>query len=287
MAHSAYLGQIVSNPDDDALRLRYADWLEEQGDPLAELVRVQYQLEQATECDRPWGDLLQRESALLRRHQARWEQPLRGGLRSHPGGAREILGRLFGRRAWQFWFRKGFIEEVTTSADAFLANVETLFRHAPVRHLVLHQARDSFALLAVVPQLLRLDSLQLYSGATKDTALASLIAAARRLNFRLLLLRGAVHDSYVDWHLKHGVLAQVRRFTYPPTNLLGDRPAVYGLYYHPEFWSLVRAARAWGVGLFNLKPYPGGLICFFNPERIEHAGFKALCESPFFHKALL
>src|ERR1700726_5003895 len=35
---------ILSAPDEDAPRLGYADWLEEQGDPLGELVRVQVEM---------------------------------------------------------------------------------------------------------------------------------------------------------------------------------------------------------------------------------------------------
>src|SRR4051812_20972291 len=35
---------ILAEPDEDAPRLVYADWLEDQGDPLCELVRVQMEL---------------------------------------------------------------------------------------------------------------------------------------------------------------------------------------------------------------------------------------------------
>jgi uncharacterized protein (TIGR02996 family) len=37
----AFLRAIFKDPDDDGLRLIYADWLEEQGDPRGELVRLQ------------------------------------------------------------------------------------------------------------------------------------------------------------------------------------------------------------------------------------------------------
>jgi uncharacterized protein (TIGR02996 family) len=35
-----FLEAIAAEPDDDGLRLIYADWLEERGDPRGELVRV-------------------------------------------------------------------------------------------------------------------------------------------------------------------------------------------------------------------------------------------------------
>ena len=40
MSHEAFLRAITANPDDDVLRLVYADWLEEQGDPRAEFLRL-------------------------------------------------------------------------------------------------------------------------------------------------------------------------------------------------------------------------------------------------------
>ena len=39
-----FLAQIAANPDDDALRLVYADWLEERGDPRCELIRLEAEM---------------------------------------------------------------------------------------------------------------------------------------------------------------------------------------------------------------------------------------------------
>lgn len=39
------LQAILDNPEDDALRLVYADWLEERGDPRGEFIRVQVLLQ--------------------------------------------------------------------------------------------------------------------------------------------------------------------------------------------------------------------------------------------------
>src|SRR5262249_27280351 len=39
-----FLRSIYNQPDDDALRLIYADWLEERGDPRAEFLRLEVQL---------------------------------------------------------------------------------------------------------------------------------------------------------------------------------------------------------------------------------------------------
>jgi uncharacterized protein (TIGR02996 family) len=42
--HASFLATILEKPDDDGPRLVYADWLEERGDPHAELIRVQCEL---------------------------------------------------------------------------------------------------------------------------------------------------------------------------------------------------------------------------------------------------
>jgi uncharacterized protein (TIGR02996 family) len=39
-----FLQAILENPDDDVPRLIFADWLEEQGDPRGEFIRLQCEL---------------------------------------------------------------------------------------------------------------------------------------------------------------------------------------------------------------------------------------------------
>src|SRR5438477_6805492 len=76
----AFLQDIVEHPDEDAPRLIYADWLEEQGAPadlaLSEFIRIQCELETLEEGPRRW-QLRQREEALLRAHRSVWVAPLR------------------------------------------------------------------------------------------------------------------------------------------------------------------------------------------------------------------
>src|SRR5947208_16752710 len=97
----AFLAAIVDDPDDDSLRLIYADWLEEQGDPRGEFIRVQCELARLAEDDRRRWELADRERALLAEHEQRWVGPVR-----------DLVSR------WRF--RRGFIEEVTLSAAALL-----------------------------------------------------------------------------------------------------------------------------------------------------------------------
>src|SRR5262245_25219775 len=72
---SAFLAAVIANPDDDAPRLIYADWLDENGDSeRAELIRLQCQLaigwDRIVSLD---GDPeSEREQALLKKNRQRW-----------------------------------------------------------------------------------------------------------------------------------------------------------------------------------------------------------------------
>jgi uncharacterized protein (TIGR02996 family) len=161
----AFLQTILESPDDDAPRLVFADWLEERGDPRGEFIRIQCQLAQLAEDDFRCPELEARERALLHAHRDEWERPLR-----------QVLGQTPGR----WWFRRGFIEEMTADAGAFLAHAETVFRLAPLRHVCLSDAADHLPGLAALPLLDRLTSLDFYSNDDAETLDLNVLAAAGR-----------------------------------------------------------------------------------------------------------
>jgi uncharacterized protein (TIGR02996 family) len=70
------LGDIKANPDDDALRLILADWLEEQGDPRGEHVRLQCQLARMEEDDPDREALAMRTWEVEQPHRDEWLGPL-------------------------------------------------------------------------------------------------------------------------------------------------------------------------------------------------------------------
>jgi uncharacterized protein (TIGR02996 family) len=70
---------VIENPDDDARRLVYADWLQQQGDPQGELIAVQIQLAHATASER--AELETRATALLDAHSEAWTSALGDGIR--------------------------------------------------------------------------------------------------------------------------------------------------------------------------------------------------------------
>jgi uncharacterized protein (TIGR02996 family) len=73
----ALLAAIAANPDDDAPRLIYADWLDEHGDPArAEFIRVQIALTRISVDDPNRHVLKLREKALRKRNRNDWLRPL-------------------------------------------------------------------------------------------------------------------------------------------------------------------------------------------------------------------
>jgi uncharacterized protein (TIGR02996 family) len=79
-----FLAQITANIDDDATRLVFSDWLEEQGEhDRAEFIRVQVQRASLPAWDAAQVGLKIREQALLRKHGETWlkEMPEIPGVR--------------------------------------------------------------------------------------------------------------------------------------------------------------------------------------------------------------
>jgi uncharacterized protein (TIGR02996 family) len=78
----AFLADIIANPDDDAPRLVYADFLEDRGEPeRAAFIRVQCELARdGLRPDTRREDLEAKERELLRRHERDWLGPLRSPL---------------------------------------------------------------------------------------------------------------------------------------------------------------------------------------------------------------
>lgn len=82
MAQEAFLKAIQEQPEDDAPRLMYADWLTERGDPRGEFLRVQCELAHTTPGQLDGRRLAQRERELLVEHCTAWLGPLAPHLSS-------------------------------------------------------------------------------------------------------------------------------------------------------------------------------------------------------------
>src|SRR5262245_61996101 len=92
--YEPFLATILDDPASDVARLVYADWLEEQGDPRAEFIRVQIEMAQLLDNDSRRESLSDRELRLLARHGDLWRAEI-------PEWARDPCE-----------FVRGFVEEV-------------------------------------------------------------------------------------------------------------------------------------------------------------------------------
>src|SRR2546422_418190 len=111
----SFIAAICAAPEDDALRLVYADWLEEHGQQArAEFIRVQVRLANLAEGAPERPALTAREHKLLTQHEAEWTAPLR---------------RLGARRPY---FQRGLVYSLTVSGAKFPKNAERLFGLAPL-----------------------------------------------------------------------------------------------------------------------------------------------------------
>src|SRR5262249_40305569 len=110
---------ILAHPEDDAARLIYADWLDDNDDiDMAEFIRAQIAVESLAEDNPHHWILWRRANDLLALHRSSWN-----------AGVKEL--------ALAETFRRGFIDEVTIRAEDFLHQIGPIMDEAPVRRLTL------------------------------------------------------------------------------------------------------------------------------------------------------
>jgi uncharacterized protein (TIGR02996 family) len=154
----AFLQAILAVPDADGPRLVFADWLDENGDPVrAEFIRVQIALARMAEDDERRATLAARERELIGAVRDRWLREYAEGVR----GSSEIeidesfslwlcgIGTKPGRR--HATFERGMLEGVWMDAGLFRQRMDTVFRAGPVRHLCLTELRKHVVALADRP----------------------------------------------------------------------------------------------------------------------------------------
>src|SRR5262245_42037149 len=75
---SSFLAAVGADPDADGPRLVFADWLDDHGDPRAELIRTQCEMARAPYRSVPYLELEDRERDWLDRHHGQWPAGLDG-----------------------------------------------------------------------------------------------------------------------------------------------------------------------------------------------------------------
>ena len=158
MTHDALLAAVIANPDDDVVRLAFADWFEENSQPeRAEFIRIQIERSRLPEDDPRHSALALREMTLLANHGKEWF--------GFPPSIDQIV------------FRRGFVESIALRADWVLDRRE-IFRVHPIRELRLVGAANGDGVkLAECPELARIERLwidsQLYHGNEYDEVSAA------------------------------------------------------------------------------------------------------------------
>ena len=112
---AALLGTVIDHPEDDAPRLVYADWCQEDGqEARAEFIRLQVRLAAMSPADHERLEVEARTATLLRKHEAEW-------CESFPKWAQSSAIH-----------RRGFVEILNLTGNDFVGKARSMFRKAPV-----------------------------------------------------------------------------------------------------------------------------------------------------------
>jgi uncharacterized protein (TIGR02996 family) len=144
-AGEGLLQAIIEEPEADDLRLLYADWLEDHGDPArAEFIRVQLAYAALPEGHRDGPGLKKRQGMLLHENIRRWcflEEGTCGSFKRSAVPMCWAYGTIAAPRSTSFpWivsFRRGFMDTITCSTEDWLAHGSTLARANPIRMVTL------------------------------------------------------------------------------------------------------------------------------------------------------
>jgi uncharacterized protein (TIGR02996 family) len=167
---------VLAHPEDEAPRLIFADWLEENGQAdRAEFIRVQMELARATEAGRE-KELRRREKELWQAHRDEWLQSVPPHLRKR-----------------KIEFQRGFLEELHLPPELWAKHGPALFGRHPIYRIRLTGTigTGEVGKLVVIPALARVRVLSL-DGCTLQEPLKTLelllsspfLSGLTRLNLR-------------------------------------------------------------------------------------------------------
>jgi uncharacterized protein (TIGR02996 family) len=166
----SFLEAIRARPGSNQVRLIYADWLEEQGDPRGDFIRRQCQAAGLASWNPRRLALESEAHALLLRHEADWLGPMLGAVSN-----------------WEF--SRGLLRSVTVDAATFLAQAEKWLPALPLLGLHLRKAHGHVAALAACPQLAHLTGLYLGDNDLTDDDLNELVRSPHLHRLRELYLQ--------------------------------------------------------------------------------------------------
>lgn len=123
-----FLDAIIAEPDDDTVRLVYADWLAENGDPdRGEFIRAEIELARtppdSEHAERRRSFLFGRQAELLKKHKKAWLAP-------------------FDPFAKESAFERGFVQALVLPARTFVERGAEWFAITPVTRVKISSGRD-------------------------------------------------------------------------------------------------------------------------------------------------
>lgn len=173
-SRQALFQAVLDRPAEDAPRALFAAFCDAQGDPYGAFIRAQLARTQAlrTGTDEDAWRFYHEAGRIQTEHRTvAWTN----GVEKFVESCR---------------FIRGFVEEVVVDARRYLDHADEIFRHAPIRHLVLSEVGDLVTEIARDPHLEQLASLSLDNTYRKhpigDAGLAAIAASPHLRNLRLL-----------------------------------------------------------------------------------------------------
>jgi uncharacterized protein (TIGR02996 family) len=186
MTHDeAFLQAIREDPEDDAPRLIYADWLDEHGEAeRAEFIRVQCELEHMAPADPRYPDLHVRQLEMLAEYERAW------------------LGDWADRLVrWEF--KGGLLHAVTITPEVFLFHGNDLFARHPVQRVAFVNERGVSLPEDVVREVVAAPAMSLVralevSGCRRDEPMWGMYGGEVATNAWLTALAGADHVTRLE-----------------------------------------------------------------------------------------
>jgi uncharacterized protein (TIGR02996 family) len=240
--HEAFLQAILEEPDADAPRLIFADWLDDQGESdRAEFIRTQCLLADLPAHDPRQAELERQTTLLLAEHEQRW--------------TRELRGRV------AYWaFHRGFVEEVGARTAGFVEHSSVLFQLAPLREVHLW-AHTPIPLLADCPYLGRLRHLDLSGSPLREGDVRALVESPHLAGLHGLNLSSTnLGDTAARLLARSPHLAELREL-YLFGNPIGDEGA-WALAVSPHLCRLKVLYLDFNPGMGSSR---GGLLQRFGP----------------------
>lgn len=169
-----FLSSICDNPDDDDLRIVYADWLEDQDQSdRAEFIRAQVTLAQIRQPSDEWRDLRDRSLQLLQDHGDEW------------------AANVLGNGVLEVRFHRGCIVEVMARARTFILRGDEWTSSHPIHSLTLTDVGKQAKNIASCEYLSNVTHLRLCDGRLSNDDLVAISQSPNLPRLRSISLCGA------------------------------------------------------------------------------------------------